>query len=152
MKRFNTVPGAMLGMVLLIFTTGTLASDIVIKRVPLEWQHIAQNDGGQVYSNLCAVCHGTSGKGDGPAAGKLKEAVPNLTILAAKNGGVYSHKDVASTIFGDTHTVANNALGMPAWGEQFMYVGRGWHSVPKRKLAQDRIQALTRHVESLQLE
>ena len=43
-------------------------------------------------------------------------------------------------------------LDMPAWGEQFQYVGDGWHSFPRRKLAKDRIAALTGHIESMQLE
>jgi cytochrome c553 len=45
-------------------------------------------DTGQAdYESLCAVCHGTSGKGDGPAAPALETRPADLTRLAAKNGG-----------------------------------------------------------------
>ena len=45
--------------------------------------------GGELYGELCAVCHGKSGKGDGPAAGALKKSTPDLTVLASNNGGIF---------------------------------------------------------------
>ena len=39
-------------------------------------------DAKESYGQYCAVCHGTSGKGDGPAAVALKKAPTDLTQLA----------------------------------------------------------------------
>src|SRR5690242_18510605 len=41
------------------------------------------------YSVYCASCHGKSGRGDGPVAGDLKVAPPDLTRLAARNAGLF---------------------------------------------------------------
>lgn len=38
--------------------------------------------GGEMYTTWCASCHGTSGKGDGPAASDLKTKPTDLTMLA----------------------------------------------------------------------
>ena len=44
--------------------------------------------GKSTYQAICAPCHGTDGKGNGPLREALKIAAPDLTILAKKNGGV----------------------------------------------------------------
>ncbi len=41
------------------------------------------------YLNCCAVCHGESGKGDGPLAAQLKTTVSDLTEIQKNNGGVF---------------------------------------------------------------
>jgi mono/diheme cytochrome c family protein len=40
--------------------------------------------GKRVYVNRCAVCHGLSGKGDGPLAAQLKTPVADLTQIQKK--------------------------------------------------------------------
>ena len=45
--------------------------------------------GKEMYTNYCAVCHGTEGKGNGPAAEALKTPPSDLTVLSKKNGGKY---------------------------------------------------------------
>ena len=152
MKKFGISMGAVLGAALLVVTAGGVAADVVVKRTQLDWQDIAHNDGGELYANLCSACHGPGGKGNGYAAGQLDGGVPDLTVLTINNGGVYPQNRVANTIYGKYRTPAHNALDMPAWGEQFMYVGHGWHSFPRRKLAQERIATLTQYVGSLQVD
>jgi mono/diheme cytochrome c family protein len=44
--------------------------------------------GKREYVNHCAVCHGVSGKGDGPLATQLKAHVADLTQIQKNNGGV----------------------------------------------------------------
>ena len=57
-------------------------------------------DGRTAYLENCADCHGTDGKGDGPAARGLATAPPDLTMIAARNGGVFPTNQVMSTIDG----------------------------------------------------
>jgi mono/diheme cytochrome c family protein len=90
-------------------------------------------DGRTAYMENCAACHGPSGTGDGPAARGLATAPPDLTMLAARNGGVFPTDQVMSTIdglerephfsaampefgagdLGDTVIVENDGLGTP---------------------------------------
>jgi mono/diheme cytochrome c family protein len=56
------------------------------------------NEGRRLYVENCAQCHGPAGKGDGPAAGRLKPAPSDLTTLAAN--GVFPRAEVLSTIDG----------------------------------------------------
>ena len=152
MKRWVTVLAAALGALLLLVCAGAATAAVAVKRVPLAWQDIAHNDGGLMYDRLCASCHGAGGKGDGPAAYQLDNGAPDLTVLTVHHGGVYPEDYVTHAIVGDSRSRAHHGLDMPAWEEQFSYAGPGWHSFPRRKLAKDRIQALTLHVESLQVE
>ena len=79
--------------VLLMLTSGhafaaeTGATGVVIKQVPLTYKDIALKDGHEMYDQLCAVCHGVTGMGDGPAAPALSSPVPDLTQFGAGTGG-----------------------------------------------------------------
>jgi len=56
--------------------------------------------GGGTYRLYCASCHGTGGRGDGPLADALTRRPPDLTRLAANNGGTYPSDLVARVIDG----------------------------------------------------
>lgn len=74
-----------------------------------------QIDGPTAYQENCASCHGADGTGDGPAARGLAVAPPDLTMIAARNGGVFPTDRVMSTIDGldrGTHFSA----AMPEFG------------------------------------
>jgi Domain of unknown function (DUF932)/Cytochrome c len=58
-----------------------------IKRIPAKLTSPAS--GQEMYTSYCAVCHGTDGRGGGPAAEALKVPPSDLTTLACKNGGKY---------------------------------------------------------------
>ena len=72
-------------------------------------------DGKEFYGLFCAQCHGDTGQGDGPLSGVLKIAPPNLTGLAARNGGTFPVQDVAMDIDGRDPTVAHGG-NMPTFG------------------------------------
>ena len=144
---------AILGIVVLIIFTGTAFGEVVIKEAPLKWEDVAELDGDDVFNNLCSACHGTSGKGDGPAVSALEKGVPDLTVLAANNGGVYSHRKVEDVISGKHRVVAHGTIDMPMWGEQFMYLrpGPGINNFPRRYYAKERVHTLSTYIESLQV-
>jgi mono/diheme cytochrome c family protein len=62
-----------------------------IQKVPI--QPTSAADGKEMFTTYCAVCHGTSGKGDGPAAAALKKRPADLTQLARKNNGTLQPGD-----------------------------------------------------------
>jgi len=136
-----------------IVCAGTTSGEVVIREAPLKWEKVANSDGDELFSNLCAACHGAGGKGDGPAVNALDKAVPDLTVLAANNDGVYAHEKVEDVISGKYRIVAHGAIDMPMWGEQFMYVspGPGVYSTPRRYHARERIHNLSNHIGSLQV-
>lgn len=56
--------------------------------------------GRALFNDACAVCHGRDAQGNGTLAGDLPKAVPDLTTLSARNGGVYPKGYVLATIDG----------------------------------------------------
>lgn len=60
----------------------------------------APSPGEQAYQDYCAICHGTRALGDGPIAPELEVPPPDLTRIAARNGGVFPMRAVADTVYG----------------------------------------------------
>jgi mono/diheme cytochrome c family protein len=52
------------------------------------------------YDATCAVCHGSKGKGNGPFVEQLANRVPDLTVLARSNKGVFPFDHVYQVIDG----------------------------------------------------
>src|SRR2546430_1308318 len=63
-------------------------------------QLIHSVEGNDLYRAYCASCHGISAHGDGPAAPALKAKVPDLTLIAKRNHGVFPSSRVTRTISG----------------------------------------------------
>lgn len=77
-------------------------------------------EGGAIFRNHCAVCHGRDGRGHGPATVALKDAVPDLTLIARKNGGVFPSSRVKAVIAGTGEgSPAHGSREMPIWGPIF---------------------------------
>jgi len=72
-------------------------------------------DGRTAFKNNCASCHGADGTGYGPAADGLDVAPPDLTLIAARNGGVFPITQVMSTIDG-LDRGAHFRTAMPEFG------------------------------------
>ena len=122
MKAFLFV----IGILVVITVANTSFGEVKVKEVPLTWQQASLTDGEALYAELCAVCHGKGGKGDGPAASALKKAVPDLTVLAAKNDGMYPRKEVEDSIAGESRVVSHGTIDMPIWGQAFENVRPDW--------------------------
>jgi len=148
MKKYLLISAVLL----LIGYTVAAPGEVVIRQEPLTWQQVGQLEGDELYNNLCAACHGADGAGNGAAASVMEKHVPDLTVIAARNSGVFSHKAVEDVIYGESRVVAHNTIDMPAWGEQFMYLRPGWNSILRENYARNRVHALTTHIERLQVE
>ena len=83
-------------------------------------QPIQSVEGKDNFDAYCAVCHGKTGKGDGPAAPAMKMPVADLTAIAKKNGGKFNAVAVAEMIKGaDREMPSHGSKDMPIWGPVF---------------------------------
>jgi mono/diheme cytochrome c family protein len=76
-------------------------------------------DGKTNFEAYCAACHGTDGKGKGPALDALKVPPPDLTTYT-KRYGKFSRTDIEAMIKGEGPEVAaHGSRDMPIWGPVF---------------------------------
>jgi len=101
-------------------------------------------DAKQMFDTYCAVCHGTTGVGNGPAASALAKAPADLTKISARNGGIFPDVRVKRYIEGLDSVAAHGSRDMPMWGDLF----KGLNANPD--IAQLRIQALSDHLKAMQ--
>jgi len=115
----------------------------VVKHVPVKPTSAAS--GKEMYTSYCAVCHGTDGKGGGPAATALKVPPTDLTTLSKNNGGKFPSLKVSSAIRGESDITAHGSKDMPVWGSLFRSMSQGHESE-----VQQRVANLTHYIETLQ--
>ena len=118
--------------------------------MPITSQQAELTDGEDLYAELCAVCHGKGGMGDGPAASALKSAVPNLTVLAAINDGQFPHKDVQRAIAGQFRDEPHGTIGMPSWCRAFEGAKPEWREYRRRIFAKQQVEELIDYLETIQ--
>ncbi len=133
----------------LVFSTATLAlaqdSQTKVKKESIK--PMSTTSGEQMYKAYCAVCHGTTGKGDGPAAAEFKTPPSNLTLLAQTHNGKYPDAYVTQVIqTGPQNAKAHGSKDMPVWGTTFSAID---NSTTKGESTQ-RIYNLNKYIESLQ--
>ena len=97
------------------------------------------------FNEDCASCHGVGGAGDGPVAAVLKIRPTNLTLLGS--GGSFPYARVYRAIDGRDLPLSHGTPDMPLWGERYK---RALGPLGEKVLHQ-RIDALVRYVESLQV-
>lgn len=106
---------------------------------------IASIEGKDTFATYCAVCHGQDGKGHGPAAPALAKPVPDLTQLAARDGGKFNVLSAEATITGrDRRPAAHGTVDMPMWGPIFQKTDADVHR------ASLRLSNLMKYLESMQ--
>jgi mono/diheme cytochrome c family protein len=71
------------------------------------------------FDHDCAPCHGIDGRGDGPLAAKIDHKLPDLTVLAKNNGGIFPFERVYKIIDGTEMPPGHGP--MPAWGEAYKF-------------------------------
>jgi mono/diheme cytochrome c family protein len=136
--------------VLIVFTCATAAQDQGQDQTKTTIQHVTVKptspaSGREMYTSYCAVCHGTDGKGGGPAASALKTPPADLTMLSKNNGGKFPAMKVSSILRGTSDLPAHGSKEMPVWGPLFRSISGGRESE-----VQQRVANLTQYVESLQ--
>ena len=136
--------------ILIAFTCAGAAQDQGQDQTKTTIQHVAVKptspaSGKEMYTSYCAVCHGTDGKGGGPAASALKTPPADLTVLSKNNGGKFPAMKVSSTLRGTSDLPAHGSKEMPVWGPLFRSISGGHESE-----VQQRVANLTQYVESLQ--
>lgn len=111
-------------------------------------------EGKAVFEKLCAPCHGTSGKGDGPLAAHLAKKPADLTLVTQKYGS-FPEQKVFETIAGLDMPDGHGTREMPIWGDVFITeeVGRSTRVEDAMKASDEasrRIAGLVRYVGSIQ--
>jgi len=72
-------------------------------------------NGAKAFATDCAGCHGSAGQGNGPLAQQAGFTAPDLTKLAAKNGGIFPREAVMATIDG-LNRPPHFSAAMPEFG------------------------------------
>jgi mono/diheme cytochrome c family protein len=117
-----------------------------IKEVPVRPTSAAS--GKQMFNTYCAVCHGTDGRGGGPASGALKDPPTDLRDLAKANGGKFPESHVYSILQFGIETPAHGSKDMPVWGPALRSLDQG-NPMPEMQEHQ-RLANLTIYLKSIQ--
>lgn len=103
----------------------------------------------ELYGRLCASCHGAEGRGDGPVASMIKTGVPDLTRIAARDGGEFPTEDARRIIDGRTDRRAHGPRDMPVWGWQLYDISNP-DDAGERARTDSMIDRLVTHLRSIQ--
>jgi mono/diheme cytochrome c family protein len=131
------------GLIVTAGSLGAAAQDTTVKHVPVMPTSAAS--GKQMFTSYCAPCHGSDGKGGGPAASALKVPPADLTALSKNNNGKFPAMHVTSVLRGESTPTAHGSKEMPVWGPIFWRMSQG-HPAE----VQQRIGNLTTYIKSLQ--
>jgi mono/diheme cytochrome c family protein len=135
------------------FTARAIVAGMLMALVAATTDGAAQNpqtpgqpalSGSLLFANYCATCHGERATGDGPLAANLRKQPANLTLLARRNGGVFSPEMVARIIDGRKPLAGHGGGDMPAWGDAFA------RSAENPGNTSGKINALVTYLETLQ--
>jgi len=122
-------------------TLATPAAAQTVKREPIK--PITDIAGAATFKEYCTVCHGTSARGDGPAAKALIKPPADLTQIAKRHEGKFPAAAVRMTIVGDTTVPAHGTPDMPMWGPLF-------RSIDGDPAAALRLRNLVEYLETIQ--
>jgi mono/diheme cytochrome c family protein len=110
----------------------------------------AAMSGKDLYTRFCAACHGEDASGDGPVAKALAVEVPDLRMIARRNGGTFPREQVERIIDGRHILAAHGSRTMPVWGEDLSQLEIG--TPDTEKAARIVIERLTEYLQSVQLQ
>ncbi|HUL34825.1 MAG TPA: cytochrome c [Candidatus Eisenbacteria bacterium] len=136
--------GAMLMAAGLCLAQQSTGAKPEIKKEPIK--QISPASGKEMFTQYCAPCHGTDGKGNGPAAPALKAQPTDLTQLAKNNGGKYPSAMVSATLRFGSGPASHGSADMPVWGPLFKSLDKFHDSS-----LQQRISNLVSYIETLQV-
>jgi mono/diheme cytochrome c family protein len=119
---FKRIAGIFIaGGIFLTFAVGAAQKRPI--QTPQERQLLDSFKGPKLFKAYWATCHGQDAKGGGPVAASLRIAPPDLTRIAARNGGTFPFLQVQKIISGEQQSPATHGTReMPAWGPSFSEV------------------------------
>ena len=112
-------------------------------------ENLQSLSGLELYTRLCSSCHGPNAEGDGPVAPALKTHVPDLTRLAARDGGEFPTEDVRRIIDGRNDRRAHGPRTMPVWGWQLYDISNA-DDASERARTDSMIDRLVNYLQSIQ--
>jgi mono/diheme cytochrome c family protein len=116
----------------------------VVKQAPIK--PVSAASAKEMFTQYCAPCHGTDGKGNGPAASAMKSQPTDLTQLTRKNNGKYPANHIAELLkAGSGGPGAHGSAEMPVWGPLFRSLDK-YHDA----VVQQRVANLVNYIETLQ--
>ena len=151
-RRLALALPAAVAMLVAYMVPATVSAEVEVKQEFMTAQQARMTHGEDLYNELCAVCHGQYGKGDGPAAPALKQIPIDLTVLKVNNDNVFPQEQLEKLIYGKNRIAAHGTLDMPIWGRAFEYTKPDWGRVKRIKFAKHRIHNIVEYIESLQTE
>jgi mono/diheme cytochrome c family protein len=101
-----------------------------------------------LYQVSCSGCHGREARGDGPVSPYLTVEVPDLTLVAARRGGVFPEDEIFRIIDGQADLRSHGPRHMPVWGYEFF--GDEPDDEVAHQQASDMVQRLVEYLRSIQ--
>ncbi len=105
--------------------------------------------GAGLYVSLCATCHGTTGRGDGPMVPELRTAPADLTLISAKRGGEFPTQEIHAIIDGRRKVRGHGPGNMPVWGRHFERTESA-PDAPSEIIVRGNVAALTEYLKTIQ--
>lgn len=102
-------------------------------------------DGAAIFKTWCASCHGMTGQGHGALAPMLTRVPPDLTLIAARNGGTFPTARIRRIVDG-REVESHGDPDMPIWGSAFKSTKDGYTEASVRA----RIDAVVAYLETIQ--
>lgn len=143
---------AVVATLVVFFAPAAVSADVELKQQYLTGQQARLIHGEDLFVELCAVCHGNTGKGDGPAVPALEQVPTDLTLLKARNNGEFPRDALEKYIYGRNRIDAHGTVDMPIWGRAFEFTKPDLGRVQRINFAQHRIHNIVDYIESLQVE
>lgn len=85
-------------------------------KIVIPVHRVSPANGQQMYMTYCAPCHGTDGRGNGPAANSMQSQPVDLTTLARTNHGKYPDAHVVAVLRHGAENAPAHSATMPKWG------------------------------------
>jgi mono/diheme cytochrome c family protein len=104
-----------------------------------------------LYLTYCQSCHGSAGRGDGPAAASLRTPPTDLTLLWKGYGTPLDRERLAEYIDGRRLVDVHGPREMPLWGEEF-FEDTPPNTPNLERLKRHLIEVLAEYLETLQTE
>ena len=107
------------------------------------------SEGGAIYMQSCAACHGAEGRGNGPVAAALLKSPADLTRLSLQHRGRFPREDVVAVVSGERNVLEHGTREMPVWSQHFAPTTSGATGIAA-VYARRRLDLLTGFLESIQ--